>query len=110
MIIPARFKLASRTWKVKRGARMKALGDCDAQRCVIRLSRHNKSGEEELHTFMHELVHAVYFTLGWKRANDNEQRVDALASVLVQAFTTMEFEESQHMLTLVREALVEAGY
>jgi hypothetical protein len=69
---------------------MKALGDCDSARCKIRLSSKNASDEETLHTFMHELVHACYFTLGWTRANKNEARVDALASLLLQALTTME--------------------
>lgn len=92
-MIPTRFKLASRTWTVKRGVRMKALGVSDGQRCRIKLSRKNTPGEEELHTFCHELAHAMYFTLGWPTANDNEAKVDALGNVLAQFLATVEFEE-----------------
>lgn len=69
---------------------MKALGDCNGSRCVIRLSRHNKSAEEEWHTFCHELTHAICFTMGWERFNDDEIKIDAFANLLAQSLSTAE--------------------
>lgn len=86
-MIPKKFKLGSRTWTVHRGVRMSDLGDCDGQRCVIRLSRKNKDAEEELHTFCHELVHAFEFALGWELKHN---KLDALANMLAQYLTTAE--------------------
>jgi hypothetical protein len=87
-MIPAEVTLGSRTWKIKRGVRMKALGDCDGSRCVIRLSRKNKSPEEEWHTFCHELTHAICFSMGWSEFNDDEIKIDAFANLLAQALAT----------------------
>jgi hypothetical protein len=93
MNIPKRFQLGSRTWKVKRGAELGGdYGACSSSKCVIRLAAKNKPGEEELHTFCHELVHAIKFTLGDKMPHD-EEYTDAFGNVLAQFLTTMEFDE-----------------
>lgn len=82
-MIPKTFKLGGRTWRVKRGVRMTKgdYGDCSGSRCRIRLSRRNKSPEEELHTFYHELGHAIEFTLGWRLTH---RQIDALGNMLCQ--------------------------
>lgn len=85
MSIPKTFQLGGRTWRVKRGLQLKGrLGETDGQRCVIRLSARCGTGEEELHTFYHELMHAIAFTIGWKELNDDEEKIDALANLLLQ--------------------------
>ena len=55
MNIPKTFEMGSRTWTVKRGVRMYALGDCDGARCRIRLSRKNKSDGGCIHRTFYRL-------------------------------------------------------
>ncbi len=87
MKIPSRFELGGRTWHVERGVKGKRwYGHCSSTKCLIRLSTKNKTRREELHTFLHELLHAVKFTMGHKR--HNEVKIDAMASLLLQALTT----------------------
>jgi len=43
-------------------------------------------------TFCHELIHYLFHHAGMAEDRDNEQKVDLLASILHQAFTTMEYE------------------
>ena len=87
--IPASFILAGRTWKVKRKVRAtKWYGRTYAHKCLIELSTANKSHEEELHTFFHELLHATASAMGWEKFNKDEPKIDAMAALLLQAFMT----------------------
>lgn len=87
---PSSFKLGGRTWKVERvNRRGHWLGRCNSDRCRIRLNMHRIKHNEELHhTFLHELLHAVTSTMGWTRLNDDEDKIDALSSLLTQAHAT----------------------
>lgn len=58
-------------------------GDCDGAECTIRL-KESMGPQLMQHTFYHELVHAICFTLGWGKMNEDEDKVDALASLLFQ--------------------------
>lgn len=84
-MIPETFQLGSRTWRVKRNVRMKDYGDCSGSKCLIRLSRKNKDAQEELHTFYHELAHAIEYTCGWKLSH---RQIDALGNMLAQFEST----------------------
>lgn len=91
MPIPKTFQLGGRTWTVKRRVRSKKwYGRTHQSECRIELSTYNKNEEEELHTFMHELLHAVAGTMGWEKLNNDEVKIDALAGLLVQAMQTSE--------------------
>ncbi len=88
--IPRTFQLGGRTWTVERGIRTKKWwGHTDSNICRIRLA-HKQSPEMELHTFYHELGHAICFTLGWDELNDNEVKIDALGNMLAQFASTRE--------------------
>ena len=84
--IPNRFTLGGREWTVEVynviGDEPELYGDCDSQECVIRLK--NCGGEVMQHTFYHELTHAICFTLGWKKFNEDETKVDTLAGLFLQ--------------------------
>jgi hypothetical protein len=88
--VRGKFKLANRTWRVKRMRLPRGeLGRTEFDKATIKLSRELEPGSElELHTFMHELLHATSGSMGWERVNGDEPRIDALAGLLVQAFTT----------------------
>lgn len=85
-MIPTTFKLGFRTWRVKRGVRSKRwYGDCSSTRCEIRLSTKNKTFEDELHTFYHELGHAIEATLGLKLKH---RQIEAIGGMLAQFEST----------------------
>jgi len=68
---------------------MRNFGECDTDHAVIRIKR-GLRGELLRHTFMHELLHAVFNAQGWASANKNEARIDALAGLIVQALESAE--------------------
>lgn len=95
--IPQQFRLAGKTWHVRE------LSDKDIERhpdggedvfglCLNGhseiLIRAGLPQQEREHTFLHELVHAMLYTLGWGRLNADEDRVDALAGMLHQFLQT----------------------
>jgi hypothetical protein len=90
MIIPSRFKLGGRTWRVIYVDKRKWFGSTSGTKCTIKLSTRCKTPEDYEHTFCHELVHAMCFTLGYSVLNDDEEHVDALGGLLLQALNTME--------------------
>lgn len=88
-MIPKTFQLGGRTWRVKRGVKSKRwYGLTQSHNCVIKLSTLNKTPEAELHTFYHELVHAVGFTMGWNLLINDETKVDAMGGLFAQAMKT----------------------
>lgn len=88
MQIPKSVVLGGRVWQIKRNVRMKRrLGQTDGTHCIIKLAA-GQSPESEQHTYLHELLHAICFTMGWDKLNDNETKIDALAGMLLQALET----------------------
>lgn len=85
--IPSKFSLGGRTWAVEFVDCIEddphTLGTTSIDDATIKLKR-DISGELLQHTFYHELVHALCFTLGWDRLNKNEGKVDALGGLLYQ--------------------------
>lgn len=90
MKIPRTFKLGSRTWRVDWDKSRKHYGATHGSKCRIRLSKKlNRSDEETLHTFLHELTHAITYTAGMKKLNADEAFTDAFSNLLGQALETM---------------------
>lgn len=90
--IPKQFKLGGRTWTVDivdncPGENDKTYGLCEPVECRIYIKA-GMSEDATQHTFYHELCHAICFTLGWGRLNGNEDKIDALGSVIYQALRT----------------------
>lgn len=89
--IPIKFQLLGRTWTVqfvdKIDAKGKVLGETDGDDCVITLKQGLKP-ETLAHTFYHELAHAICFSLGWEKLNEDEGKIDALGSALFQYLKT----------------------
>lgn len=90
LTVPSQFQLAGRTWTVKRVGKRRWYGQTHCEMCVIKLSARCKDDEELLHTFLHELVHAIAYTMGWTDLNDDEPKIDGVANLLMQALTTGE--------------------
>lgn len=86
--VPSQFELAGRTWTVKRVSRRKWFGQTHCELCLIKISARCKNEEELRHTFLHELMHAIAYTMGWTEFNDDEPKIDGVASLLSQALTT----------------------
>lgn len=90
-MIPTRFQLVNRTYKVKAmdkalAEELKKHGDCDREDAVIRVELSNKENTE--HTFFHELAHALLWTTTKPKLSDNEDFVDSLGAALHQYMTT----------------------
>ena len=85
--IPSKFSLGGRTWTVEFvdliDDDVNVLGSTDSDQCLIQLKA-GLVGELADHTFYHELVHAMFFTMGWSSANKSEGKVDALGNLLYQ--------------------------
>lgn len=89
MKIPKTFRLGGRTWHVKRGVKMrKSLGKCHPFHCLIEISSNCRDKEEEKHTFLHELMHAIAYTMAWEKLFNDEEGIDGIASLLLQVLTT----------------------
>ncbi len=86
--IPREFVLAGRTWKVKRVGKRKWYGSTFSHSCEIHLSSCCDTPELLAHTFLHEVLHAVATAMGWTKFNEDEDKVDAMASLILQALTT----------------------
>ncbi len=84
--IPNEFKLGGRDWTVEVhdliDGEPDLYGDCDGFECVIRLKKGKMDAMQ--HTFYHEFVHAMCYTLGWKKFNEDEAKVDTLAGLVLQ--------------------------
>lgn len=88
--IPQQFQLGGRTWTVEVfdviDSEPDLYGDCDSVECVIRLK--NCASDIMQHTFYHELTHAICYTLGWKKFNEDEDKIDTLANLFLQFLKT----------------------
>jgi len=86
--IPATFELGGRTWQVRLSNEPEAgkpdtMGLCMSHEATILLQR-GMTPEETQHTFYHELCHAICYTLGWDKLNEDEDRIDALGGLIYQ--------------------------
>lgn len=76
-----KLKLAGATWTIKDTDAIHELGRTDNDRHVIYVSsRQSKQGQEL--TFLHELVHAILFTMG--EIEHDERFVEGFAQLLYQ--------------------------
>lgn len=76
-----KLKLAGATWTIKETEDIHELGRTDNDRHVIFVSGRQTQQGKEL-TFLHELVHAILFTMG--EMDHDERFVEAFAQLLYQ--------------------------
>lgn len=88
--IPKQFKLGGRDWSVETYDVIDndpdLYGDTDGSECVIRLKKAKPDTMQ--HTFYHELCHAIAYTLGWKKLNKDEDKIDSLGGMFYQYLKT----------------------
>ena len=90
MNIPASFKLGGLTWKVVWRKRLKGkYGECVLEKQIIHILE-GLPPELTEQTFLHELCHAIHYAMG-KNEHD-EEFIDAFATMLHQALTSMQYE------------------
>lgn len=94
-MIPKQFKLMAHTWTVKHVDGMITAPDgdlcrgfCDFYSLTISVNV-AQTPSMVMHTFMHEVMHAVLWSLGNELA-ENELFVDAVGGALAQVATTSE--------------------
>lgn len=97
-MIPTSFKLMSHTWTVEHVPGMIEADDGDTCRGLCQFDQLNikvnvaQTPTMVMHTFMHEVVHAVLWTLGNKLCDD-ENLVDSVGGALAQVMLTAELGE-----------------
>jgi hypothetical protein len=99
--IPKSFQLLGHEFQVREVDHfgpmgLTVLGTCEQQANTITLLRTSDgmrlSPSARFHTFCHELVHAIYNTMGETDASQDERHVDMFAGLLHQALTTMKYK------------------
>lgn len=83
MKIPKSFVLGGVTWEVRYVTSPNAYGMCDFNKHQILLCD-DMTKERAEHTFCHELVHAIKFSMGLR--DHDEREVDGLATFMHQYF------------------------
>lgn len=82
MNIPKKFKLGGVTWKVEEvDALGGSFGQTELWDAKITIVGHLKP-DVKAQTFLHELIHAVLFSMG--KRNHDEELVDGMATLLHQ--------------------------
>ena len=93
MLIPDSFHLGSHIVKVVKDVPLKdAWGEWDSEKKTIRLRKAASKNPQSfyVHTFLHEVVHAMLDTIGKHELSKDESFVDALSEVLAQVISTSE--------------------
>lgn len=84
MLIPKKFKLGGTTWTVKELDHIPgALGAANSQEAMIILLK-SLPKEVKEQTFLHELNHAIMFSMGIPQPEHDEKFVDGFATFLHQ--------------------------
>lgn len=103
MKIPKRFKLMGQTIEVVREQTMLETLDCNGE-ARYRLNQiaiqPNNAGVHRPDSyweqvFLHELMHWIFYQMHEPELRANEKIVDLVASLLHQALTTAEYEETE---------------
>jgi len=81
-VIPKKFKLAGTEWKVEQVAVMSTLGMTYPDLATIHIRKGLDTQILE-QTFLHELTHAILFTMG-KREDHNEEFIEGFSQLLHQ--------------------------
>lgn len=94
-MIPKKFKLLAHVWTVEHHPGMITADDgdlcrgfCDFNALTIKVNV-AQTPSMVMHTYMHEVMHAVLWSLGHELA-DNENFVDSVAGALTQMVLTVE--------------------
>jgi predicted SprT family Zn-dependent metalloprotease len=96
--IPEKLKLMGQTIRVVHEdglvTRCDAVGHARYRENTIALQKstegYNLSDEQIEETFLHELIHFVFYKLGERELMENEKLIDGMAGLLHQALRTME--------------------
>lgn len=84
MLIPKKFKLGGITWTVHELPSIpNAMGACNHQEASIVLLK-GLTQEIKEQTFLHELNHAIMFSMGIPQPEHDEKFVDGFATLLHQ--------------------------
>jgi hypothetical protein len=86
-IIPKKFNLMGDKWRVKYrknfNIKRGLLGECASPERIITLDK-GLEGQQLIDVFMHEVFHAILFSLDENELNANERRVDNISKLLGQ--------------------------
>jgi hypothetical protein len=94
MVIPKQFKLFGQTYEVRQPPKVmwqgdSVLGHCNSDDGIIQVRRNLKKELKEL-TYLHELTHAILYSLEYNKLSNDETFVERFSRALHQALTTQE--------------------
>lgn len=91
--MPTEMYIGSIRWTIDWDAKLKSgvLGLCESADFQIKISKHLKSDDARRSTLLHEVIHATYFTYGYrpsqKDSHEHEEEVVAfISSALYDTF------------------------
>lgn len=80
-LVPTQFRLAGMDWRVLFSETLSDLGQCDNDTNTITI-RQGMSRQQTEQAFCHELVHAIFFTMGMD--DHDEKLVEGFSQLLYQ--------------------------
>jgi hypothetical protein len=86
-LIPATFQLGGLQWSVKFSEDIDCFGSCHIDTAVIKINATYPMQVQEV-TFLHELMHAIYFAKGIR--DHDEKEIDSVATFLHQFLLTQQ--------------------
>lgn len=89
--IPKKFNLFGETYNVKYLVKIdkeNSVGEYDPVKNTIKIKK-GLLPEQEVQTFLHEIVHCILDNLGYKNLHEDEVFVDTFAKALHQVLKTM---------------------
>ncbi|NBP02483.1 MAG: hypothetical protein EBU90_20665 [Proteobacteria bacterium] len=95
LVIPSSFKLAGHTYSVKFQKDLlttdNEFGSLNEVTHVMTLQPPDPVPQSRVEsTFLHELLHAIFYELGESELDKNERLIDSVANLLYQAFVSAE--------------------
>lgn len=87
MKIPKSFNLAGTKWTVQEISNLSACGETHVHEALIKIKA-NMPKQSKEQTFLHELLHAIYYTRGDLGEHD-EKEIDSTAHFLHQYLVQM---------------------
>lgn len=89
--IPKKFNLFGETYIVKYVVKIDeedSVGEYDPEKNTIKIKK-GLLPEQQVQTFLHEIVHCILDNLGYKNLHEDEILVDTFAKALHQVLKTM---------------------
>lgn len=101
----AGYSFSIELWSADTSHDMRRYGECSTQMQAIRLRRDFVTPEKAVDTFLHELMHAIYWAFGVRDEDDEERTVNLLGTGLMTVH-----RDNPWLAGWIEQTLVEAAW